>query len=95
MATVEIVPVLIWYAVTPQGVQARIRTYAAGMAIQEKNIGTDASPLAEAQLFASAAKAGRSTWDETDLLACIADELPVPAIWAGSAEGKLLTKDLD
>lgn len=95
MATVALTPVLIWYAPSPEGVVARVRTYAGEVAIDERVYGDPSTPnhtlMPEEELTELAQADGRSVWDERDII----KHLGIPdLVWAGSDEGRALYKDI-
>lgn len=86
MPQVEITEVLVWYAVTPNGVEARVRKYAGDVAIQERSLPV----IAETSLTDRAKADGRDTWTEKDICAEVSG-----ALWAGDgAAGAALSIDI-
>lgn len=62
--TIELIHVLVMYVVCGKRVEARVRSYSDGHAVEEASIA-----FSQDDLQANAVAAGRLVWDETDILA--------------------------
>lgn len=86
MASVELLPILIHYNVTPERVEARVRIYAGERAVHE-----EAFTFEEGIVQAHAEKDGRATWDERDLCALV----PLDDVRSGGETvGQQLRRDI-
>lgn len=84
MATIDLIPVVIYYSVTPEHVEVRVRTYAGTVAIREET-----QTIAHGDLKVQAQKSGRADFAPEDVVALVPD-----AKWGGDPAVSALRADI-